>query len=296
MTKRRDFIRGISLSALAAVLSKEELFAAMKKRSKMKPGLVTYLWGKDWDVPTIIRNCQKSGLVGVELRTEHKHGVEPTLNAAQRKEVKALFDDSGVEFVGYGSNVEFDSPDPVVLKQNMDFGKQLVKLSHDIGGSGVKVKPNKFHPGVPKEKTVEQIGRSLNELGKFADDYGQKIRLEVHGRETQELPNMKAIMDVANHRNVVVCWNSNPTDLIGEGLEHNFNLVKNRIGDTIHVHEMDNDAYPWQKLMDLLVGINYSGWILWECSSDPADKVAAMTKNREIWEQLVANAQTRRSR
>lgn len=296
MTKRRDFIRGISLSALAAVLSKEELFATMKKRSKMKPGLVTYLWGKDWDVPTIIKNCQKSGLVGVELRTEHKHGVEPTLNAAQRKEVKALFDDSGVEFVGYGSNVEFDSPDPVVLKQNMDFGKQLVKLSHDIGGSGVKVKPNKFHPGVPKEKTVEQIGRSLNELGKFADDYGQKIRLEVHGRETQELPNMKAIMDVANHRNVVVCWNSNPTDLIGEGLEHNFNLVKNRIGDTIHVHEMDNDAYPWQKLMALLVGINYSGWILWECSSDPADKVAAMTKNREIWEQLVANAQTRRSR
>lgn len=292
MTKRRDFIKGLSLTGMAMALSNDDLFAHVKKRTRMKPGLVTYLWGKDWDVPTIIANCEKSNMLGVELRTEHKHGVEPALNAAQRKDVRARFADSKVQFIGYGSNVEFDSPDPAVLKQNMDFGKELVKLTHDVGGSGVKVKPNKFHPGVAREKTIEQIGKSLNELGKFASDYGQLIRLEVHGRETQELPNIKAIMDVADHRNVAVCWNSNPTDLIGNGLEYNFNLVKDRMGDTIHVHEMDNDAYPWQHLMDLLVGMNYSGWILWECSSDPADKVAALIKNRKIWEQLVEKARS----
>ena len=291
MTKRRDFIKGLSLTALATMtLPTEEVLAVVKKRSRMKPGLVTYLWGKDWDVPTIIRNCEKSNLLGVELRTEHKHGVEPTLSAAQRKEVKARFENSNVEFIGYGSNVEFDSPDPSVLKKNMDLAKDLIKLTHDVGGSGVKVKPNKFHEGVPHEKTIEQIGRSLNELGKYGKDYGQLIRLEVHGRETQELPNIKAIMDVADHPNVAVCWNSNPTDLIGQGLEYNFNLVKDRLGDTIHVHEMDNDEYPWQQLMDLLVANNYSGWILWECSSDPEDKVEAMIKNRKIWEKLVATA------
>lgn len=291
MTKRRDFIKGVSLTALATMaLPTQEVFAILKKRSRMKPGLVTYLWGKDWDVPTIIRNCEKSNLLGVELRTEHKHGVEPNLSAAQRKEVKARFEDSNVEFIGYGSNVEFDSPDPAVLKKNMDFAKDLIRLTHDVGGSGVKVKPNKFHEGVPHEKTIEQIGRSLNEIGKYGKDYGQLIRLEVHGKETQELPNIKAIMDVADHPNVAVCWNSNPTDLIGQGLEYNFNLVKDRLGDTIHVHEMDNNEYPWQQLMDLLVADNYSGWILWECSSDPEDKVEAMIRNRKIWEKLVAAA------
>ena len=291
MTKRRDFIKGLSFTGLAMALPAAELFATIKKGSGMKPGLVTYLWGKDWDVPTIIRHCEATNLLGVELRTEHKHGVEPTLNAAQRKEVRARFDDSKVEFVGYGSNVEFDSPDPAVLKQNIDFGKELVKLVHDIGGSGVKVKPNKFHEGIAHEKTIEQIGNSLNELGRFAADFGQLIRLEVHGRETQELPNIRAIMDVADHRNVAVCWNSNPTDLIGKGLEYNFNLVKDRLGDTIHVHEMDNDAYPWQTLMNLLVNMDYSGWILWECSSNPEDKVAALNENRRIWEKLVSNAE-----
>ncbi|MEX2233544.1 MAG: TIM barrel protein [Cyclobacteriaceae bacterium] len=292
MTKRRDFIKGMSLTGMAMVLSNKGLFADVYKRSKMKPGLVTYLWGKDWDVPTIIQNCEKSNLLGVELRTEHKHGVEPSLNPAQRKEVKARFANSKVEMIGYGSNVEFDSPDPAILKQNMDLAKELIKLSHDVGGSGVKVKPNKFHEGVPHEKTIEQIGKSLNEIGKFGKDYGQLIRLEVHGRETQELPNIKAIMDVADNRNVAVCWNSNPTDLIGKGLEYNFNLVKDRLGDTVHIHEMDSDSYPWQELMNLFVKMNYSGWMLWECTSDPADKVEAMTKNREMWEKLVANAQS----
>lgn len=290
MTNRRDFIKGASLSALGLALASDNVFAALKKRSSMKPGLVTYQWGKDWDVPTIIANCEKCGLLGVELRTEHKHGVEPSLSAAQRKEVKKRFDNSNVEFVGYGSNVEFDSPDAAVLKKNMDFGKELVKLSHDIGGTGVKVKPNKFHQGVPHEQTIEQIGTSLNELGKFAADHGQKIRLEVHGRETQELPNIKAIMDVADNRNVVICWNCNPTDLNGKGFEYNFNLVKDRFGDTFHIHEIDTVEYPWQELIDNLVKMNYSGWALWECASNPNDKVAALITQRKLWEGLVSKA------
>lgn len=294
MTRRRDFIKGVSLTALGLAVSSENVFAGLKKRGSMKPGLVTYQWGKDWDVPTIIANCEKCGLLGVELRTEHKHGVEPSLSATQRKEVKQRFDNSAVKFIGYGSNVEFDSPDPAVLKQNMDFARELVKLSHDVGGTGVKVKPNNFHKGIPKEKTIEQIGKSLNEIGKFGADYGQKIRLEVHGRETQELPNIKAMMDVADHRNVVICWNCNPTDLNGKGFSYNFNLVKDRLGDTIHVHEMDTVPYPWQELMDELVKMNYSEWILWECASNPDNKVEALIKQRKLWEGILAKAEAKK--
>ena len=289
MTKRRDFIKGLSLTTLGLVLQ-NELSAQVRKGPKMKPGLVTYLWGKDWDVPTIIQNCEKTKLLGVELRTEHKHGVEPSLSSIQRGEVKKLFEDSAVELIGYGSNAEFDSPDPAILKQNIGLAKELVRLSHDVGGSGVKVKPNKFHENVPREKTLEQIGKSLNEIARFGADYGQVIRLEVHGKGTQELPNIKAIMDTADNKNVVVCWNSNPQDLEGKGLTYNFNLVKDRLGDTVHVHEMNNDAYPWQELMNLLVKMDYSGWVLWECSSEPPDKVEAMAEQRRIWEKIVAKA------
>ena len=288
--KRRDFIKGVALTAMALALPNGELFANAKKGSKMKIGLVTYLWGKDWDVPTIIDNCTKSKVLGVELRTEHKHGVELTLNSIQRKEVKKRFADSAVVVLGYGSNVQFDNPDTAILKQNINRAKELLKLTHDIGSSGLKVKPNEFHEGVSHEKTLEQIGRSLNEVGKFAGDLGQQVRLEVHGRGTQELPNIKSIMDVADNHNVTVCWNSNPTDMNGKGLEYNFNLVKDRFGDTVHIHEMNTGDYPFPELMNLLLKMDYSGWLLLECSTDPGDKVKAMIEQREIWEKMIANA------
>jgi hypothetical protein len=42
--------------------------------------------------------------------------------------------------------------------------------------------------------------------------------------------------------------------------------------------------------MNLFVKMDYSGWMLWECTSNPEDKVETMTRNRKMWEQLVARA------
>jgi hypothetical protein len=122
----------------------------------------------------------------------------------------------------------------------------------------------------------------------MAADYGQKIRLEVHGNETQELPNIKAIMDVADNKSVVVCWNCNDEDLLGKGLDYNFNLVKNRLGDTVHVRELNIGSYPYQELMTLFVKMNYKGWILLECRTDPADKVSAMIEQREVFSRMIS--------
>ena len=46
----------------------------------MKLGFVTYQIGKDWDIPTMLDMCHKTGFTGVELRTTHAHGVETDLS------------------------------------------------------------------------------------------------------------------------------------------------------------------------------------------------------------------------
>ncbi len=288
---RRDFLRrstALSAAALAAgPLGATLASAAEKPGSKMKLGLVTYLWGRDWDLPTLIANCEKSKVLGVELRTTHPHGVEPSLNAQQRAEVKKRFNDSPVVHVGPGSNERFDYPDPEPLKQAIETTKAFIKLSHDTGGSGVKVKPNSFQKGVEPQVTIEQIGKALNTLGKFAADYGQEVRLEVHG-SCCELPTIKKIMNVADDPNVGVCWNSNAQDLQGEGLEHNFNLVKDRFGATAHVRELNVGDYPYQELIGLFVAMDYDGWILLECRTNPADRVAGLIEQRELFQKMVA--------
>ncbi len=287
---RREFLK--TSTAAAAALSSAPLaaFGADKPGSKMQIGLVTYLWGQDWDLPTLIANCEKSGVLGVETRTQHAHGVEPSLSAAERKEVKKRFADSPVALLGPGTNQQYDDPEPEKLKASIEGTKAFIKLSHDCGGSGVKVKPNSFHKNVDREVTIEQIGKSLNVVGAFAADYGQEIRMEVHG-SCCELPTIKKIMDYVDQKSVGVCWNSNSQDLNGEGLEHNFNLVKDRFGSTAHIRELNVGDYPYQNLIDLFVAMDYAGWILLECRTKPEDRVAALSEQRELFANMVAKAQ-----
>jgi len=101
-------------------------------------------------------------------------------------------------------------------------------------------------------------------------------------------------MDVADHPNVYVCWNSNDEDLQGGGLKQNFNLVKKRLGDTVHVRELNVGSYPYQHLMDMFVAMNYKGWILLECRTDPADKVKAMMEQHDVFKAMIAKALTSR--
>ncbi len=288
MMTRRDFVHTLAAAGMAGIGLEAGGGAARaaESQSGMKFGLVTYLWGKDMNLPTLIDVCEQAGIAGVELRTQHAHGVEPTLSKAERKEVRKRFADSPVTLVGYGSNAEFHSPDPQQVKQNIELAKQYVQLMHDCGGSGVKVKPNSLPKGVSHEKTIEQIGRALNEVAAYGEGFGQQIRVEAHGRGTSALPVMKAIFDVADHPNVGVCWNSNDIDLTGEGLVHNFNLVKDRFGATVHVRELNSDAYPYQQLMDLFREMGYAGWILLEARTNPEDKVQALIEQQKTFERL----------
>jgi len=287
---RREFLQ-LSAALSAATLLPKTTLAAVNQDSAVDFGfgLVTYLWGADWDLETLITNCEKTGLSAVELRTTHKHGVEPALDKKQRAAVADRFADSSVTLAGIGSDERFDSPEPEKLNAAIQATKEFIRLSHDVGGSGVKVKPDKFHDGVPHEKTIEQIGKSLIEVAEFGDGFGQQIRLEVHG-QCAELPTIKAIMDVADHPNVAVCWNSNAQDLAGEGLEHNFNLVRDRFGQTIHVRELNDKTYPYQEFFDMLVKTDYVGWVLLEASSKPEDRMAALAEQNELFNALATQA------
>jgi sugar phosphate isomerase/epimerase len=243
--------------------------------------LVTYNLAKDWDIPTLIKNCTASRFEGVELRTSHAHGVEVTLTATQRAEVRKRFADSPVRLMGLGSAFDYHTPDPAKLRRDIDATKEYIVLAQDVGAQGVKVRPNGLPKEVPVERTLDQIGRALLELGAFAADHGQQIRLEIHGAGTSSVPYIRRILDVARHPQVGACWNSNQSDLDGDGLDRNFDLVRDRIF-SVHMRDLYLEEYPWRRLLSRLTESGFSGFCLAEIG-ESADPLRVMRYFRGLW-------------
>ena len=250
----------------------------------MKLGLVTYNMAKEWDIPTIIGHCEATGFQGVELRTTHAHNVEVNLSAAELRDVRKQFEDSSIELAGLGSAFEFHTPDSDELQQNIEGTKAYSQLAADVGAPGVKVRPNGLPDGVPEQTTLEQIGDSLRECGEFAKNLGVQIRLEVHGRQTSHLPHIRTIMEIADHENVSVCWNSNPGEVVDGSVKSNFDLVKDWIR-LVHINELHRREYPWRELFSLLKDSSYDGYCLAEIPGSP-DPERVMNYYRALWTAL----------
>jgi sugar phosphate isomerase/epimerase len=297
---RRDALKTAGLATAAALaggaLTAPARADQLKKTApKFSLGLVTYNVAKDWDLPKVLKICKASGIAAVELRTTHKHGVEPTLSAAERKDVKKQFADSGIVCWGAGSTCEFHSNDEKVVKENIETCKQFVDLVADIGGKGVKVRPNGLRKGDSSpEKTFEQIGKALVECGKAAEGKGLEIWMEVHGNPTQQPAYSKAIMEQCGHKSVGLTWNSNPTDVKNGSVKEAFDMLWPWI-KSCHINDLYKDAsggYPYRELFSLFASKGYDRYTLIEVGKTPADAAAGeefLKYYKALWLELASS-------
>lgn len=249
----------------------------------MKLGCVTFNVLKDWDVETIITKLTEAGYEGVELRTSHAHGVEPTISAAERAKVRKQFEESSVRLVGYGTTCEFHSPDAAERARQVQLGKDFTDLAVDTGAIGIKVRPNNLPDDVPPETTIANIAASLRELGDYAAERQVKVWLEVHGPKTQNPPVAAEIMQAANHPNVYACWNCNGPDPIDGSIRRNFELLKPWIGH-VHLHDL-TDNYPYRELLALLREMGYKGYTLSE-SPASCEPERHLKYYKALWDEL----------
>ena len=249
----------------------------------MQLGAVTYNVLKDMDLETVIKTLETTGFEAVELRTSHKHGVEPSISEAERARVKGLFARSKVRLVSYGTTCEFHSPDPAERKKQIEIGKQFVDLAHDTGAWGVKVRPNGLPNGVPKETTVANIAAGLRELGDYGNGHGVEIWVEVHGAQTQVPTVCAEIMRATKHPNVGLCWNSNPTDVINGSVKESFELLRPWL-KSCHINELVN-GYPYRELFALMKKTGYDRWTLCE-AAESKEPERFLRFYRALWLEL----------
>jgi len=278
---RRAFVT--TAASVAAAATRADTLAAASPESRFQLGCVTYNLLRNMDLDTLLATLEKAGFAAVELRTTHRHGVEPSLDSAARAAVKQRFAKSKVKLLSYGTTCEFQSPDAAERRKQLDSAMSFVDLARDTGATAVKVRPNGLPQGVPLDDTVKNIASSLHELGDYGQSKGIEIWMEVHGSKTQEFPLASRILRTASHRNVGACWNSNPTDVVDGSVKQAFDALGPFIRNC-HISELTS-GYPYKEFFRLLRESGYSRYTLAEVDeSKETDRF--MRYYKALWEQL----------
>lgn len=254
--------------------------------------MVTYMTAADWSVDDIISGCESYGFEGVELRTTHAHGVEPSLSASRRREVRARFEDSPVVLWGLGTTCEFHSAEQAEVERNIEEARRFIFLARDVGAVGIKVRPNGLQEaaGIPRQQTLEQIGRAFAKVGESGKDHGVEVWMEVHGKDTCRPENMRSIMDACECDNCFVCWNSNMTDVDEKGsIDESFALLRPWIR-SCHITELVNPDYPYRRLFELLRGSGYGDRFTLAEIQKSGDPERFLPYYRALWAELSRGA------
>ena len=186
---------------------------------------------------------------------------------------------------------EFQDPDSAVVEKNIETCKQFVQLVADIGGKGVKVRPNGLPQKVEVSKTLDQIGKALVPCGKAAEDAGVEIWVEVHGPGTANPPYMKTIMEACGHPKVGLTWNSNPQDVKNGSVAESFQLLWPWVR-SCHINELYKDAagvYPYRELFRLFRGEGYDRVTMCEVGKSPPDLdsgIELLRYYKALWSEL----------
>src|SRR5260370_9893784 len=67
-------------------------------------------------------------------------------------------------------------------------------------------------------------------------------------------------MRATSHKNVGLCWNSNPTDVVEGSVKPSFDLLRPWL-KSCHINELPG-SYPYNELFGLIKNTGYDRWTL----------------------------------
>ena len=171
----------------------------------MKIGLysVTYrgVWyrGDAIDLFSLVRLASQQGWEGLELDAERPHAAPMDLSADDRKRLRDLAGECGIELCAVSPNCDLSSPVPIHRETMISYVRDCIRLAHDLGAPICKVfaawRGITLHDGLAtydETYSYNQYGfwkrdrrgfvvQSMRELCKVAADHGIILAMQNHG-------------------------------------------------------------------------------------------------------------------
>lgn len=161
----------------------------------------------NWDIRRIVEFARRYRYDGVELRGAGRQHISLEISSLERREIKTLFEDNGVEICCISAYTRFASPVKEERDMNVETLIRYCELAKEMGSGIVR----SFVGDVPKDVSesdyMNYIPEALHNVGERIKDLGVDVVIETHdhfstGRLISEIikkaesENIKALWDV----------------------------------------------------------------------------------------------------
>ncbi|RJS84214.1 sugar phosphate isomerase/epimerase [Candidatus Bathyarchaeota archaeon] len=222
----------------------------------MKLSFMTFMC-PNWKIEKIVRFARESGYDGVEIRVDagHRHGISARSSKAERRYVRELFEEFGVDVSSIATSVQFSFPDPTKRKKNLEDAKKNIDLASDLGAKVVRIFAGRNVPKMTDE-VAQYIADAFTEVGEYAETLNVCPLLETLHDIVQSADDAFKVIKNVRTENFGILWNHSEIDI------RSFNLLKNYIRH-FHVHEevLNPENRNIAKLARMMKTVNFQGYV-----------------------------------
>jgi sugar phosphate isomerase/epimerase len=269
---RRQFIQNSAMAAAAW-----PIFATAAATKSLPIGFST-LGCPGWDWAKILSFAQQNGFASVELR-----GLQGTMDLPSRPEFSpGRVAESKKEVAAHGlhiscvsSSAEMHYTDPKKHEEQLADARRFIDLANALGVPYVRVFGNKIDG--PRDQALQNVAKSLRELGDYAGPKHVTVLIESHGDFTDS-PTLRAILEQANSKHVGLLWDAHHTYVdgkedpsftvgqLGKYIHHTHlkDSRKEKEGDDVHYVLTGRGQVPVKQQVQALVKIGYKGYYSFE--------------------------------
>ena len=189
----------------------------------------------DWTIDEVVARAAEYGYDGVELRGALGEHIAPEEKPAEKRRIKKLFKDAGVEIAAINAYTRFASADAAERAKQVKTLEDFIDLAAEVGSPVVRTFGGSIPEGYTREEAVAWIAEALNEVARRAEAKGVLVALETHdhfatGREVAD------VLAEVPSKSIGVCWDfANVVDR--ETVEESYRPIAGRIH---HVHVKDH--------------------------------------------------------
>jgi len=221
----------------------------------MKLSFMTFVC-PEWDIETAVRFARDTDYDGVEIRVDagHKHKVSSQSSPDERRQVKQLFADEGVDIACVATSVNLAFPDPEQHAENLASAKANLDLAADLGAPVVRIFAGGKIPELTPE-AAEQVAAAFEELGEYAAASGVCPMLECGHDIIKGAAEAAQVIQKVRSPNFGALWNHSTMD------DETFDVLKDRLRH-FHLHDnvLDPDNANVLSLAKRVRAIDYAGY------------------------------------